>query len=363
MSKLLAAVDDSAASAPVLAVAQWFGGLLDLEVVALHVAEDGSGATARATAEAAGVKFEICEGDPARTIRRAARDDDVLAIAMGARALPGNRVPAGHVALDVIRRVAKPVIVIPPDVRVPAGDRPLRLLAPVDTGHPSASALRRVLDAMHQPDLELVLLHVFDAQHMPMFANHGSGDLEMWCEELVRRTTPSQKAQARAEWRVGHPAHTILAVEHELDPDLVVLAWAGNLARGRAAVVKRLLAHATTPLLLVPVVGAATPDRRRSGEEVTDNAELGETKARTVEIAIEETPEGYTEAKASLVVGGDRRFGGWGRARRNPADPEMPRVGEELAAARALSDLAHNLVDEAARTIEQHEGRRARVHG
>jgi hypothetical protein len=91
--------------------------------------------------------------------------------------------------------------------------------------------------------------------------------------------------------------------------------------------------------------------------------ELGETKVWTVEIAIEETPEGHTEAKASLVVRGDRRFGGWGRARRNPADPEMPRVGEELAAARALSDLAHNLVDEAARTIEQHEGRSARVHG
>jgi hypothetical protein len=91
--------------------------------------------------------------------------------------------------------------------------------------------------------------------------------------------------------------------------------------------------------------------------------ELGETKVWTVELAIEETPGGHTEAKASLVVGGDRRFGGWGRARRNPADPEMPRVGEELGAARALSDLAHNLVDAAARTIEQHEGRPARVHG
>ena len=91
--------------------------------------------------------------------------------------------------------------------------------------------------------------------------------------------------------------------------------------------------------------------------------ELGETKVWTIEVAIEETPEGHTEAKASLVAGGDRRLGGWGRARRNPTDPEMPRVGEELAAARALSDLAHHLVDEAARTIEQHEGRPARVHG
>jgi nucleotide-binding universal stress UspA family protein len=199
MSKLLAAVDDSAATAPVIAVAQWFGGLLDLEVVTLHVSEDGSGTTAHATADAAGVKFEIREGDPARTIRLAARDDDVFAIAVGARALPGNRVPAGHVTLDLIRHVAKPVIVIPPDVRVPGGDRPLRLLAPVDAERPSISALRQLLDEMHQPDLELVLLRVFDAQHIPMFANHGSGDLEMWSEELVRGTTPSQEAQVRVE--------------------------------------------------------------------------------------------------------------------------------------------------------------------
>jgi len=261
MSQLLAALDDSAATAPVVAVAQWFASLLDLEVVALHVSEDGSGTTARATADAAGVKFEIRAGDPSRTIRQAATDDDVLGIAIGARALPANRVPAGHVTLDMIRRVAKPVIVVPPDVRVPTGNRPLRLLAPVDAERPSADALRRLLDEMPTSDLDLVLLHVFDAQHMPRFANHGSYDIEEWCKELVRRTTPSHETQARVEWRVGHPAHTILAVEHELDPDLVVLAWAGNLSHGRAAVVKRLLAHATTPLLLLPVVTAATPDR------------------------------------------------------------------------------------------------------
>jgi nucleotide-binding universal stress UspA family protein len=275
MSQLLAAVDDSAATAPVVAVAQWFADVLGLEVVALHVSEGGSGTTARATADAAGVKFEIREGDPSRTIRQAATDEDVLAIAIGARALPGDRVPAGHVALDLIRRIAKPVVVVPPDVRVPTGDRPLRLLAPVDAERPSANALRRLLDEMRPSDLDLVLLHVFDAQHVPMFANHGSYDIEAWCQELVRRTTPSHEAQARVEWRVGHPPHTILAVERELDPDLVVLAWAGNLSRGRAAVVKRLLAHATTPLVLVPVVGAATPDRPQSAEEATGNARAG----------------------------------------------------------------------------------------
>ena len=90
---------------------------------------------------------------------------------------------------------------------------------------------------------------------------------------------------------------------------------------------------------------------------------LGETRIWTVEIAIEETPDGHTEAKALLDAAQDRHFGGWGRARRNPADPEMPWVGEELAAARALSDLAHNLLDAAARTIEEHEGHASRVHG
>jgi hypothetical protein len=34
----------------------------------------------------------------------------------------------------------------------------------------------------------------------------------------------------------------------------------------------------------------------------------------------------------------------------------MPMVGEELAAARALSDLSHQLLDAAAETISEREG-------
>ena len=175
MSQLLAAVDDSAATQPVIAVAQWIARLFDLEVVALHVSENGSGTTARQTADAAGIKFELGEGDPARTIRAAASDPDVRAIALGTRGLPGNRVPAGHVALDLIRQIPKPIVVVPPDVRIPVADGPMRLLAPVDDERPSADALRELLDRMQPIDLEIVLLHVFDPRHMPMFANHGTG--------------------------------------------------------------------------------------------------------------------------------------------------------------------------------------------
>lgn len=52
---------------------------------------------------------------------------------------------------------------------------------------------------------------------------------------------------------------------------------------------------------------------------------------------------------------GDRSLSGVGRSRRNPVDPTMPQVGEELATARALHDLAHHLSQDAWRMIEEYE--------
>lgn len=49
---------------------------------------------------------------------------------------------------------------------------------------------------------------------------------------------------------------------------------------------------------------------------------------------------------------GDRSLSGRGLSRRNPSDPNVPQVGEELAAARALTDLAHHLSHDAWQQIE-----------
>lgn len=59
-----------------------------------------------------------------------------------------------------------------------------------------------------------------------------------------------------------------------------------------------------------------------------------------------------TYAEARLVTRDTSSMRGSGRARRNPSDISVPQIGEELAAARALSDLAHRLLDAAARDIE-----------
>jgi hypothetical protein len=86
----------------------------------------------------------------------------------------------------------------------------------------------------------------------------------------------------------------------------------------------------------------------------------GDSKVWSIDLVIDESAE-VTEAKALLSVGG-RELGAWGRARRAPGDPDRPRIGEELAVARALADLSHQLVDAAAAEIEEFEGRQVTVH-
>jgi hypothetical protein len=58
-----------------------------------------------------------------------------------------------------------------------------------------------------------------------------------------------------------------------------------------------------------------------------------------------------TRAVVSLDLAG-AHFEGVGLARRSPADPSVPEVGEELAAARAFADLSHKLLETATERIE-----------
>ncbi|HET9442162.1 MAG TPA: dsRBD fold-containing protein [Acidimicrobiales bacterium] len=80
------------------------------------------------------------------------------------------------------------------------------------------------------------------------------------------------------------------------------------------------------------------------------------TKTWTVELVIDED-EDETQAFAALSADSEMRVHGGGLARRNPHDPVVPEIGEELAAARALADLSRQLLGVAASAIEFREGR------
>jgi Rv2632c-like len=79
--------------------------------------------------------------------------------------------------------------------------------------------------------------------------------------------------------------------------------------------------------------------------------------ARVWNVTIAFTEDDEKTRADAVLEAGQLELRGWGRARRNPVDPDVPAVGEEVAAARALSELAHHLLDQAAHTIETWERR------
>ena len=75
-------------------------------------------------------------------------------------------------------------------------------------------------------------------------------------------------------------------------------------------------------------------------------------KSWSVNIAIDEY-ESQTRATARLRAGNRPELVGIGMARLNPADSDVPEIGDELATARALADLAHQLIEVTAADIEK----------
>jgi len=77
-----------------------------------------------------------------------------------------------------------------------------------------------------------------------------------------------------------------------------------------------------------------------------------ETKEWIVRIALDEIGDD-THARAMLTTSSGQQVEGKGHARRNPSDPSVPRIGDELAASRALSDLAGQLAAMTNRDISE----------
>ena len=84
------------------------------------------------------------------------------------------------------------------------------------------------------------------------------------------------------------------------------------------------------------------------------------------ETAHEQPAPVFTEnddaTRADIVFDvGRHHYPGWGRARRDPNDPDTPRIGEEAATA-ASTHLAHQLLATAAEEIEGFEAHLVSLH-
>jgi nucleotide-binding universal stress UspA family protein len=148
--RVLAAIDNSASAEPVLDCALAAARATSSVVDALHVAEDGE-RTARALAESHGIQLHQVTGNVVESIWKEAEDDNVLLAVVGARGLPTSKQPVGHVALELITRIDKPVIVVPPDAG--QSQRFARIVVAINGGSPDRRVLEDLIDSLTMDDL------------------------------------------------------------------------------------------------------------------------------------------------------------------------------------------------------------------
>jgi nucleotide-binding universal stress UspA family protein len=248
--KVIAALDNSLAAQPVLATALALATMLDAEVEAVHVAT-GGGRVARAVADAAGLRLRVVPGSVVEQLTELADDDGVSAVVLGARGTPAGRRPLGGTALALATSLAKPVVIVPPDARI--GTELRRVLVPVEGGLSSAFTPRAILRLAEHEELDVVVLHVHEEETLPAFTDQPQHEQRAWSAEFLRRYCPWGIGRVGFEVRVGRAEEVVPVVAEAAHADVIALAWAQELAEGRAPVVRSALARGRVPVMLVPV--------------------------------------------------------------------------------------------------------------
>jgi nucleotide-binding universal stress UspA family protein len=249
MSKVLAAIDNSATAAPVLSAAAAVAAVLGVDVEAVHARENGYHA-ARAAADSAGVPLRETRTHGLRGLIEAADDPAVDCVVLGARSSPASRRPAGHIALELARSLNKPLVVVPPDGPMPVTFE--RILVPLDGTRETADALAATVGLACEREIEVIALHVHEYADLPLFSDQPHHEADAWSREFLRRYSTHPEL-VTLETRVGVPGAHVLGFVREGAVDMVALGWSQHLEHGRAAVVRFLLAESPIPLLLVPI--------------------------------------------------------------------------------------------------------------
>lgn len=251
MRKVIAALDNSSAAGPVLESASLLAQLLDADVEAIHVKEDGQ-RTADAVVAAARVPLRTLSGGTIDTLAEASAADDVVAVVIGARRTPAGARPLGATAFALAKSVTKPLLVVPPEV---AG-RPNRMqsvLVPLEGTISTSLAPRALIELARAAQLHVVIVHVRDEASLPSFTDQPHHEIDAWAHEFLARYCPSGVEDVHLDVRVGLREQEIVRAAEEHAADLIALGWSQELAADRASVVRAVLAWGGAAVLLIPV--------------------------------------------------------------------------------------------------------------
>jgi nucleotide-binding universal stress UspA family protein len=290
MTRVIAAIDNSAAASPVLEAACAIADLFDWELEAVHVRE-GAFPMASAAAVAAGVPLNASVGATTDVLREAMLPPDVAALVIGARRTPAGRRPVGSTAIELITSVPKRVVVVPPDTRLPATID--SILVPLDASPATAAALAETIELARVADVAVIVLHVREEATLHPFSDQLHHETAAWAEEFVARYCPCPLEEVDLHLRVGVPREEVARVVDETGADLIVLGWSQQLEPGRAEVVRETLTRAQVPVMLLPVAltgesagrrgratGAYPPPPPRCRRPARSLAAAGETTER-----------------------------------------------------------------------------------
>jgi nucleotide-binding universal stress UspA family protein len=250
MTVVLAALDNSMATNPVLVTARALARVLGARVGAIHVVTERE-STPHDAAAAAGVPLRVASGSVVDRLIEAAADDDVAVLVIGARSSPSDPRPLGSTAFAVATSVPKPVVVVPPVGRIAARLR--RVLVPLEGTTSTSLAPRSIIELAPDAEVAVIGLHVDEGDEPSAFADRPQHEEASWARAFLARYCPWGIGTVQLERRVGPSDELVPLVAEETRCDLIALGWSGSLAAGRAPVVRAALERSRVPVMLMPV--------------------------------------------------------------------------------------------------------------
>lgn len=230
------------------------------------------------------VRLHNATGHAAPAICDLARSLEASAIIISTHGWTGDASKlVGHVTLSVLAHAPCPVYVVRSALDPISQAHRLRhlrrILVPLDRSSEAIAATRHGAFLAAAANAQLHLLNVVcpdpalrRAALAPAYTDQPQHELRAWADEFLREAFATsarpESIECSTALRVGDPGDQIAAYAEETDCDLVVMAWAGSMAPGRSAVVRRLLAHTRCPLLFV-VAKKNGDDANRAAEAVT----------------------------------------------------------------------------------------------
>ena len=241
MRRVLAAVDADHAAEPVTAFAAQLARVLDATPDILH---------AGPAVEGLPPGTRTSEGQTRDVLVAEASDPSVTAVVLGA-GRPSPDEPVGSVATSLLLTLPQPVAVVPADTT--HADRLTRAVVPLEGSRSTTLAPLRTIELAADSGVDIMLLHVFGPDSLPLFTDQPQHETEAWTREFIARYCPLPPRSARLVTRSGDVDTEVCAVARESDADLLALGWSQELAAGRAQVVRTVLQQAKLPVLLIPV--------------------------------------------------------------------------------------------------------------